>query len=269
MLLYVFDRGRSAASIEERLAASAIMSDLARNVHNLHGIRCQTRMVRGAPHEKIMEASEEFNADLIVLGAHRRNIQDAFLSTTAERALRRSRLPMLMVNTVPAGQYRRIVLAVDFTDHAEFIIHSAQKLGLLEAADIFALHAFEPKLGGPILRAGMTLQQERQHMDARELAATKELTALLRRHGLDTTANLLPPAIPSAATAIIECARRIQADLIVLGSENATPIRQWLLGSVAQAFMRAGHVDTLIIPSSAQRPTRPLVEDRHKSNAAS
>ena len=52
----------------------------------------------GDPHEAINDAAEETGADLLVFGAHRRApLRNAFIGTTAERAIRRSRIPALVV----------------------------------------------------------------------------------------------------------------------------------------------------------------------------
>ncbi|MFI5324292.1 MAG: universal stress protein [Thermodesulfobacteriota bacterium] len=62
----------------------------------LKGLHFKTRITQGVPYLKIIEAGEEENADLIVLGkgrAEERNI----LGATALKVLRRSRIPVLIV----------------------------------------------------------------------------------------------------------------------------------------------------------------------------
>jgi nucleotide-binding universal stress UspA family protein len=54
--------------------------------------------VVGAPFLKILESSEKVNADLIVMGTHgRTGIEQVIVGSTAERVVRRSRIPVLTV----------------------------------------------------------------------------------------------------------------------------------------------------------------------------
>jgi nucleotide-binding universal stress UspA family protein len=59
-----------------------------------------TRVVRGAPHEAILETARAENADLIVMGTHGRSGLGHFLlGSVAERVVRTSPLPVLTVRT--------------------------------------------------------------------------------------------------------------------------------------------------------------------------
>ncbi len=57
-----------------------------------------THAVVGAPFLKILEFSEKVNADLIVMGTHgRTGMEQVIVGSTAERVVRRSRIPVLTV----------------------------------------------------------------------------------------------------------------------------------------------------------------------------
>lgn len=67
---------------------------------------CRVIVRRGAPREEMLLEAEEGRYGLIVLSAHLRPLSpDVFLGTTAERLLRRSRVPVL---AVPAGSHLKI-----------------------------------------------------------------------------------------------------------------------------------------------------------------
>ena len=98
------------------------------------GLRFRTRITQGVPYLKIIEAGDEENADLIVLGkgrAEERNI----LGATALKILRRSRMPVLIVKRdSPQKGIKRILVPTDLYN----ILSSDLKLALSLSRDLHA-----------------------------------------------------------------------------------------------------------------------------------
>jgi nucleotide-binding universal stress UspA family protein len=66
------------------------------------GIDTNTYAVVGAPFKVILEMGEELNTDLIVMGTHgRTGMEQVIVGSTAERVVRRSRIPVLTVRSAP------------------------------------------------------------------------------------------------------------------------------------------------------------------------
>jgi nucleotide-binding universal stress UspA family protein len=62
------------------------------------GVAVETDVVVGVPHAAILASVEETGADLVVMGTHgRTGLARAFLGSTAERVVRRSPVPVLVV----------------------------------------------------------------------------------------------------------------------------------------------------------------------------
>ncbi len=62
------------------------------------GLATTTHAEVGVPFLKILELGEKVNADLIVMGTHgRTGIEHVIVGSTAERVVRRSRIPVLTV----------------------------------------------------------------------------------------------------------------------------------------------------------------------------
>lgn len=77
----------------------------------------------------------------MVMGQYRRQIlREIFTGTTVERAIRRSRRPILMANAVPAQFYRRILIATDFSESAMHALQTARSLGLFVDAHAVPAH---------------------------------------------------------------------------------------------------------------------------------
>lgn len=63
---------------------------------------CQQRISRievneGYPAEEILDKSEHWDCDLIVMGSHEKSLSRTFLGSVAKRVLRRSRIPMVVI----------------------------------------------------------------------------------------------------------------------------------------------------------------------------
>lgn len=54
-------------------------------------------VLRGDPSDKILEVAEKFNFDLIVIGTHGHGLIENIMGTTAQKVLRRSKIPVLSV----------------------------------------------------------------------------------------------------------------------------------------------------------------------------
>lgn len=253
-LVHVIDDDQPGRLVEiERREATALLHDLARTVREADKITCDSRVVLGTPFQEIANAADELGADLIVLGPHRRQIlRDSFLGTTAERAIRHSRRPIMMANAVPAGPYRTILIAVDFSDTSLVAAQAAKKLGLFERTRIMALHVFDAPVQSPTLRASMTMQEFERRITEEEQRVSKELDTFLHKVGIDATRQVVKLAEQSTAMAIADCARKAEADLLVVGTHGRTGIEKWFIGSVAESVLSNSDVDVLAVPPQAK-----------------
>ncbi|MGV1015702.1 MAG: universal stress protein, partial [Methyloceanibacter sp.] len=149
ILVHVIDDDQPQRLVEfKRREATAFLQDLVKTLCADDGLPCESRVVLGVPFQRIIDTADELNADLIVLGPHRRQIlRDTFLGTTAERTIRYSRHPVLMANAPPSGPYRSILIATDLSDCAGVAAQAAKDLGLLEGAEIVALHVLDVEGG--------------------------------------------------------------------------------------------------------------------------
>jgi nucleotide-binding universal stress UspA family protein len=90
---------REAFQILEKEVAVQAVKELDRFCKEQAGdVATTTYAVVGAPFLKILESSEKVNADLIVMGTHgRTGMEQVIVGSTAERVVRRSRIPVLTV----------------------------------------------------------------------------------------------------------------------------------------------------------------------------
>jgi nucleotide-binding universal stress UspA family protein len=257
ILIHVIDDDQPRRLIElQEQAVSALLQELALTVRDGDGIPCETRVSLGCPFEEIVRAAEELGADLTVIGPHRRQVlRDNFLGTTAERTIREIRSPVIMANGVPAGPYRSVLIATDFSECSARAAETAKALGLLEQANVLVLHVLDTPGEGPIVRAAMSLREWENRLAEEYERASQELERFTRKAGLVAARQVAELSEESTAMAVEKCAKTANADLVVLGTHGRTGLEKWMLGSVAESVLRTADMDVLAIPP-AGRVTR-------------
>ncbi len=250
VLVHAVDDDQPERLIEaRRTEAGALLDETARTICAGDGIDCESRVVLGVASAGIVDTAEELTADLIVIGPHRREVlRNTFFGTTAERAIRTSRRPVLMTNGVPTGPYRHVLLSTDLSECSLTAAQAAKQLGLLAAAEITALHVLEPEYRGPVLQAAMTVEESEARIAEAERRAKDELGGFLQKLGVVAARRVVVPAEESTAMAIGNCAQAAKADLIVLGTHGRSGFEKWLLGSVAEAVLSDAAIDVLAVP---------------------
>ena len=131
--------------------------------------------------------------------------------------------------------YKRILIAVDFSEHGKKAIEAGGDLAKQFGAKVDLVHAFELPL--PILTPYEVALPENFIGEARD-AAGRELARVeqqLAGKGLEVESHLRdgPPDV-----AIDALARDLGTDLIVIGTRGNTGLKHVLLGSVAERTLR-------------------------------
>ncbi len=181
------------------------------------GVEVRTTMQEShRPHTALLKVADQHETDLIVAGTHSKwGLERLVLGSTAEELIRNSACPVLTVGPhaklPPEGPlvFRTIVYATDFSGQAAkaaiFALSFAQDSG----AHIYLCHISRTEPG----------PEEKVALDARFKTALNRMIPesvfewctpeTVVRHG-DPAENIL------------ELARRVDADLIVLGARNSS-----------------------------------------------
>jgi nucleotide-binding universal stress UspA family protein len=237
----------------KREVEGAMMSDASRPLDDLvGGVRERTGfalepMVRiGGVVDTIVREFAAF--DLLVLGAHgRHRLQDLTLGTTAERLLRMTRKPVLVVKRAPAGNYRRVFVAVDFSPHSRtaFAFGGAVAPG----AEVSLAHIFEVPFEGKMTFAGVPDELISEY----RVRARAEAEAAMQRFIDEAEADVAPGSLDRfiehgdhVARKLLDRAVRIDADLVVVGKHGASLADRLLVGSVTLRLLGECPCDVLV-----------------------
>lgn len=248
-ILHVVDPDQRPAVIDHLLevARRTINDDLA-TLASRHGVGTDAQVVieAGRGFIGILKQADAVGAELIVLGTHRPEaIADAFGGTTAERVLRRSRVPVLMVSDHCRRPYQRVVIAVDFSVYSRRALEAA--LRLAPTARHHLLHVFHVPFAAFLDSPDAREQLRQQRLE--------QVTAMIEAELASLSGPPIATAFPlekivregGVGPAIREEVQRLEAELVVVGTHGRTGVAHALLGSVAEDLLRDPPCDVLAV----------------------
>jgi len=247
------DQPRRLVKAEQKIATD-LLSEQSGSIRDVDGLECDFSVVLGEAFEGVGQIAESIDADLVVIGPHRREaLKDVFIGTPAERTIRKSRLPVLMSNGVPAGHYRRVLVAVDLSDCSAEVLRAVGELGLEKKTAISVIHVFDAPASGLMRRASSSEDQITDYIADEKERASGELSNFLKANHFNPVEAVLAPMDGSFADTICAVASRLSAELIVVGTHGRTGVGKFFLGSVVEEVLRIADRDVLTVPRRRAR----------------
>jgi nucleotide-binding universal stress UspA family protein len=214
------------------------------------GVEVTGAVRSGARAFEIIQAAEEFNADLLVFGAQGLSRLEAFfIGSIARNVARHARCPVLVARE-PKQDLRQVVLAVDQSEHASQAADFTARLPLPGASEVTLVHVVRPYQPYPRLvpddpagcqREIETVRRKLHHM-ATELV---ELTRLQ----VETAGKRVTTAVRDGdpAAEVLKLAAEQNADLIIAGARGTSFIQGLLVGSVADRLLTSSECSVLLV----------------------
>jgi nucleotide-binding universal stress UspA family protein len=227
------------------LAAKERLSNLAEDCADRYGIAVQSHVDIGRPYQRIAEYVTTHGIDMAVLGPHADNpVRDVFIGSTASRFVRRGAPSAQMVCSASADHYRRMLVAVDFSDASRLSMEAAASLA--PEAVIHILHVFDVLFEGKMLYANVGPEVIQQYRDGAEAEAWRMMNEFTNELALPGS---VLPVVRSGnpAQRIIEEAQTQQADLNVMGKRARSELDQLYLGSVTENVLHKTDRDLLLV----------------------
>jgi len=193
------------------------------------------------PLHRIHDVADEIDADLIVLGVHRRRpLSDFFGGTTMERLVRASLRPVLLVCDPVDHDYRRAVCGIDLSPSC--VAAATACAALAPEAEIATFHAVHIPFRGFLARSGSAGAVQPFFEEAEAHVRSWLATAALPR-------QCLPPTIlaMSATEALHASINQHRADLICIGAHGRPSLMPTYLGSFTEQLLRNPTRDLLVV----------------------
>lgn len=207
----------------------------------------QAQVGEGAAYAAIVSRAEAAGADLIVVGGQGASgIKRMLLGDVAERVVRYAHCPVLVAR--PGAKTGRILVGTDFSDPALPAVAAAAEQARLRKARVTIVHSLDlpqpastplsPELG-PQLGAPTVPDKTELHK-----AAHERLAGAIARFQIaaDPVVTDGPPAAD-----IPRLAEELPADLVIVATAGRTGISRVMLGSVAEAVVRAAPCSVLVV----------------------
>lgn len=244
--------GEAGRETRDQQNASKIEGSLRREIEALsfpNGTTANIRVLTGTPFVEIIRRSREEAVDLAIVGAHGADfIKDLVLGTTAEKIARKGDRSVLVVKQPARQSYRRVLVAVDFSDNSRRALEFA--LRLAPKADFHVLHVY-PEFEGMLKQADIVDSHIMRYQRRMAKAARQRIETFMRTvdsHGKPISGEV---SNGRARREITTVAKRLRADLVVVGTAGRTGIPYILLGSVAEHVMREALCDVLVVRSGS------------------
>jgi nucleotide-binding universal stress UspA family protein len=208
------------------------------------GVAPQAHMATGKPLEAIRAAAD--GARLLALGAQGTSrMRDRLLGTTAERLLGDCPCPVLVVKRGARHRYRRVLVPIDFSTDSLAALDFALKVA--PQADLVALHASSADVEGRLWHAGLPRDAVQRHRVEDRRRAVARLEALLQAMG--PSADRVSPMVRHGppARVVLDNAKAISAELVVMGKHGQTPTERWFLGSVTRHVLAGSTCDVAVV----------------------
>jgi len=202
-------------------------------------IKWEVQVVLGKNFFDVPAVTEKWNVDLIVLGIHRNETRRPFRGTTSERTIRHGNMPVLVVKKRPISPYRRVLLAVDFSECSSKLVNFAARF--LPDGQFQLVHAYDTPYKAFLTDKAVQREVSESHHE--------QMECFVRDHCAPLQ---LEPAqivrLGSARQVIFEEIERLQPDLLIVGTHGRGVIGRAIVGSVAEDLLNHMPCDVLAVP---------------------
>lgn len=242
----LFAQGGEAVEERVRLQAQEALAHMAAELSMPEPQSVGCHLVAGAVLATIAEQADLLGCNLVVVGARGAGfMRHWLLGATAERLLRKTLHPILVVKEAPRRPYRTVLVPVDFSAWSMRAIELARRIS--PQAQLLLLHACEIPFESKMRLAGVEEETIRQHRE------NIHREALARLHELVREAKLAPAqwrplvAFANPPDYILEQEEEQGADLIVMGKHGMGMTEELLLGSVTKHVLSQARSDVLVV----------------------
>jgi nucleotide-binding universal stress UspA family protein len=236
---------RAALRDQGRATADAARAELARRF-----LVAGAELREGDPREVIPRAAEEWDADLVAVGARGLGaFAGLLLGSVSTAVIHGVRCPVLVVKGGGAA-VRRVVVAVDGSPDSLAAARFLASLPLDGTVDVRLLAVAEPPRPSvaptEILLTAMAPALERVLEERRAVleGLLSRLEAEFRGRAASVQSSVV---VGQPAAAIVESGAEAAADLVVVGARGAGALARLVLGSVSDRVVRHAGCPVLVV----------------------
>jgi len=217
---------------------SAAKNDLAKTTTPV-----DTILQIGSPSHVILETAQSAHPQLIMMGARGLGpLKELVLGSVSHRVLLHAPCSVLILKG-PLAPIRHILIPIEGQDDADRLLAFLRNMSLAHSARITIMTVWpQPRLPWPITLGQSQLLEERAIEHAQEKIEHIAAQLSETEFEADTVIGLGDPAF-----AILEQAKAMKVDLIMVGSHSRTGLSRFLLGSVSHTLVHQSTCPVMVV----------------------
>jgi nucleotide-binding universal stress UspA family protein len=216
------------------------LEELGAEINKKYNIKANVIVTKGRVYEKIVDTANEISAKLIIMGIHNtgQDMKTRFVGSTVAKVVREAKCPVITIK----GKHLRdgcknIVIPIDLTKESREKVDYAIELGKLYGATIHTISTLYTVDEDAAKRLVKHVKQVKKTIKAAGVNCTIEIVSLVR--GNETIES-----------AIINYAKLMQADLLMIMTQQEGEMKPFFVGSTAQNIINASEIPVMsIVPS--------------------
>ncbi|MES1980174.1 MAG: universal stress protein [Pseudomonadota bacterium] len=169
--------------------------------------------------------------------------------TVIDQLIRNCHCPILMVNKAQDGPYRRMLVGVDFSERSRELVGRACEI--VPEAELHLFHVIGRSDEARLRSSDASVEAIKAYR--RQVNANAEERLFRLADSLDTRRNRVMFFVGYGDTALQTSVQQeaVSADLIVVGKQRQSALRELFTGSLAGRLVRIAGSDILIVPQRA------------------
>lgn len=215
------------------------LEELAKDVKESTGLVTEVRVRQGRPSKKIVELAVEEDARLIVMGVNSKQGKTRFIGSNTSRVVRTAGCPVL---TIKGRSHREgcktMIVPLDLSKDTTQKINHAIRIAKYYDAEVKLMSVISSDEGFEYEALANQMRLEIMKFQREKIPVTAEFVRIMK--GVD-----------SIASGVLAFARKYNADLILLMTQQETDLAELFIGSAAQEIIRNSEIPVMsIVPQS-------------------
>lgn len=201
-----------------------------------HGVAVENPLIKyGSPHEAIVKASVEVNANLILVGSGSHPEDAKFLlGTTTQRIIQNSDKPVLVIKENSSFNVRSILCPIDFSETSKRALNNAIVLARRYNAELVVLSVCEMQTSSWFSSKEQLDKENRERFEKHG----KDYDAFLENFNLVDVNYTKETKKGEPAQEILNTIALKNIDLMVIGTHGRTGLNRMIMGSVTEKVIR-------------------------------
>lgn len=243
-LLYVIDEGSAMHRIfqkpvDEDALKKQIedkLTELGTAISEKHAVKVNSLIAKGHIYDKILEVADMINAKMIIMGTNGTvGLKKRFIGSNALRVVKEANCPVVTIKGKhPREGCKNIVLPIDLTKDSREKVNNAIELGKLYGATIRVVSVLFTLDEFVVNRLTRQMEQAKNFIKKAGVKCTAEMIKTIKGH-------------ETLAHAVVDYANKVDADLIMIMTQQEGETTPLFIGSTAQGIINNSEVPVMSI----------------------